>query len=141
MNFLESIIEEIKRDSSGVLFLHDWIGDEERTVSQDGAEARANVCLHTKQPDGKEGCPLNSHPNWWARWVRDPIANAIRKELEIKEKMKLRLAEEEHLHMCSACGCNLRLKPWAPTKHIKKHTRPQDLAKMPHYCWIRKEIM
>jgi len=126
-----NIIEEIKQDSAGLLFLRDWLGDDGKTVTPDVAEDRAKVCL---------GCPQNSHPNWWERLLKDPIANAIRRELEIKNKMNIHLHEEENLHMCRICGCATRLKVWAPLAHIKDHTTPQSLEKMPPHCWIKNEL-
>lgn len=144
-----NIIEEIKQDSAGLLFLKDWLGDGTSPVEFAVAQSRANVCLHTKVPTGyqtasgpeeKEGCPLNRHPNWWERWLSDPIANAIRRQLEIKQRMDLSLPEESNLNMCQPCGCCLKLKVWAPTEHLKRHTSPQVMEKLPNYCWLKKEV-
>lgn len=132
---INDILTEIKNDIAGAMFLKDWLGEDGQTVTQDVAESRANVCRTGN--DGKK-CPHNSHPDWWSRWFKDPIAHAIRRELEIKERIQIKLADEESVNMCGACGCCIRLKVWAPDQHIKDRTTPQSLIKMPPYCWIRK---
>ncbi len=138
MNILQHFQEQLKEDVEAALFIKDWIGEGAEVVSQQEAESRAHVCR-----TGNEGkpCERNSNPNWWEKWYRDPIANAIRRELEIKNRLNIRLADESTVHMCSACGCALRIKVWAPPKYIKERTTPQAIEKMPAWCWMRREAL
>lgn len=130
-----SLIEKIRNDIEGAAILRDWLGDGS-PVHPIVAEARASRCT-----TGNNGnpCPMNVEPNWWDR-VKNDIAEWIRYELELKNRMDLKVPQEEQLSMCGACGCCLKLKVWTPIKHIKDHLAPEKLAKTPTYCWMRAEI-
>jgi len=130
-----SLIETIKNDIEGAAILRDWLGDGD-PVHPMVAEARAQRC--TTGNEGKP-CPLNIEANWWDR-VKSTIADWIRYELELKNKMELKVPQEDALGMCKACGCCLRLKVWTPIKHIKDHITPAQLKTTPGFCWIRAEI-
>lgn len=129
-------VEEIKNGISGVAALHDWLGDSGQPVSKMVAEFRSHRCV---TGDNGSPCPLNKEPNWWDR-IKGVIADWIKKELEIKNDMNLQVSNEDQINMCAACGCCLRLKVWVPTEHVRKHTTKAQLAKMPAYCWIKKEL-
>lgn len=132
-----NVVEEIKNDMNGLSLIDDWLGDRGVPVAPILANFRAQRCIHGN--DGKP-CPRNVEPNWWDR-VKSMIAETIRLELEIKNRLNMHTDEEESLNMCGACGCCMKLKVWTPIEHIKNHTSKEQLAKMPeHYCWIRKEL-
>jgi hypothetical protein len=121
---------------TGAAALADWLGEGGVPVHPMLADFRAQRC--TLGNNGK-ACPNNKEPNWWGR-VKHTIADWIRKELELKENLKLEVSVEQELHMCSACGCCLRLKVWTPAKHLREHTTQETLDKMPAYCWFKKEL-
>lgn len=131
-----NIVQEIKNDLNGVDLLADWLGTGE-PVHQMVAEFRSARCVA-----GDEGkpCPMNIAPNWWDT-VKSSIAEWIRHELELKNKLELRVAQEENLHMCKACGCCLRLKVWVPATHLHDHIPKKQLQQTPSYCWMRKELL
>lgn len=110
--------------------LYDWIGDG-KTVTQTHADARASVCMV---------CPKNVEALWWEKMIKDPIAEVIRHQLEIKNGMQLHADGEAFLSMCSCCGCAVSLKVWVPIDHIKAHTAQDVYTKFPAFCWIRNEI-
>jgi hypothetical protein len=124
-------------DINGVEALADWLGDAGVPVDPLVAEFRAARCV-----SGKNGqpCPLNRSPNWWEK-VKHVVADWIKMELELKNNMKLEVTCEQRLHMCKASGCCLRLKVWAPAKHLKTHISRETLDKTPDYCWMRKELL
>ena len=107
-----------------------WLGAGGQPVSIEKAEHRASFCV---------GCPLNTHGKWWEN-AKTPIAAMIRKILALKAHQKLSVSQEEQLFMCSACGCALRLKVFAPIKHISDNLTPEMLDKLDENCWIRKEL-
>lgn len=131
------ILDELRNDVEGIRLLSDWIGDGGEPVTQMRAEHRAYACTH-----GDDGypCEFNIEPNWWERHIKEPIAETIRGELELKQRLHLKVSGEETLGMCRHCGCCLRLKIWTPIKHVKKHTTAEMLAKYPSWCWQKKEI-
>ena len=130
------ILDEIKQDMTGAALLRDWLGDDGIPVNEMIAEFRAQRCIMGN--DG-EPCPLNSHENWWDK-VKHAVADWIRAQLSLKHKMNISLADDPHLHMCSACGCCLKLKVWVPNKHLRDHTSKEVLDKTVSYCWMRKEL-
>lgn len=129
-------ITEIKNDITGAMALADWLGDNGEPVTRMLAEFRAHRCVMGN--DGRP-CPKNGEANWWDK-VKHVIADWIRRELEVKAQMQLKVSHEESLGMCKACGCCLRLKIWAPRVHLAKHTTPKQLAEMPDYCWMKREL-
>lgn len=128
--------QEIANDLNAIAALNDWLGDGGRPVHPILAEMRAERCVA-----GNDGapCPRNKEPNWWDR-VKSVIAEWIRAELVIKNRMALSVSHEDGLNMCAACGCCLKLKVWVPRHHVRAHTKPEHLEKMPSYCWIKKEL-
>ncbi len=119
--------------------LRDWIGNDGIPIEQEKAESRAAICLH---------CPANSPARWWEK-AANMIADAIRKQLEVKNKMGLRLSTEDKVGMCRACGCCIRLKVWVPIEHIRAHVTSRDRegfqnasANHPRglRCWIENEL-
>lgn len=131
-----SIYEEIKKTAVGMALIKDWLG-EGGHVSQAVADHRSLACLRGG-PDGTE-CPHNKAPKWW-EFAKGEIAETIRRQLEVKEKVRLSTPFEDKLHMCSVCGCCLKLKIHTPIKHIKNHMKAEVFEKLPVFCWQRTEI-
>ncbi len=124
------ILEEIKSDSAALMLVKDWLGDGE-SVRKHTAENRASVCVE---------CKFNVAPNWWDHHVKEPIAETIKKELELKSRMKMDTEFDEHLSMCKICGCCNRLKIWAETHDIRDHMPKGQLEKYPVWCWVPSDI-
>lgn len=135
--FRMNVLQEIKNDLDGAQLLGDWLGDEGHPVSQMVAEARSKRCTR----GGKDGapCPKNVAPKWWET-TKGAVAEWIRGELALKHAMELKVSEEDNLHMCSACGCAMRLKVWVPTEHLKRHTSQKVINMTPDFCWMRSEL-
>ncbi len=129
-----SVFNEIK---TGASVLRDWFGDGLNPVGSAVANTRALVCL--KGNDGLE-CPHLKAPNWWDEQIKNPAADAIKKQLEAKSHLKLETALDQHPRMCGVCGCCASLKVWTPLKHIAAHTSEETTKKFPAFCWIRQEI-
>ena len=131
-----NLLDEIRKTVDGAQTLKDWIGDGV-PVRQEHANGRAMACLA-----GNNGlpCPHNKAPKWWERFFKDPVAGFIRRQLEVKNRMKLTTPHDESIHMCSICGCCLTLKVWTPIGHIKAHTPNHLLGQFPIYCWQRREM-
>lgn len=131
-----NVFESIRADLEGAKLLADWLGDGGVPVHPIKAELRARACT-----EGNNGqpCPLNTAPDWWDR-VKSTIADWIRSELELKNRLELSTHHDPKLHMCSACGCCLKLKIWCPPERLRQVINQPMLEKTPSYCWMRKEI-
>lgn len=116
------LVSRLKNDLRGVAILNDWLGEGGSPVDHDRAERRANTCA---------GCP-NNRPV--TKRIENTVAEAIRKQEEVRHSVELRTSHDSNLHNCQACGCYLKLKVWVPLKHI-----PDESDKFPPFCWIRTE--
>lgn len=123
---LAKALDEIGRDVTGAAILAEWLGAKGEPVTAHLAEKRAKICLN---------CPKNKPGNWWDRNVKDPIANAIRRHVGVKNKLGLTVEREALLGTCKVCGCNLPLAVWVPVVHILHQSPPEELAKFPGWCW------
>lgn len=131
-----NIVEEIRNDINGAAALTDWLGDLD-PVHEMVALFRAERCV---QANNGEPCPWNVEPNWWERHAKHPVAQFIRKEMELKTGMNLRTGYDDKLHMCKLCGCALQLKVWVPMRHLEGRTNKDKFAKAPTWCWVKKEM-
>ena len=109
--------------------LLDWLGSGGQPVSPELAEKRASICA---------SCPLNVQPGWWEKNLKEPIAQAIVRTLELKHSMKITTSLDGKLAMCQGCGCVNSLHVHAPLSHIIGHTKMQTMARFDPQCWILK---
>lgn len=109
--------------------LTNWLGDGGTPVPHELAEKRAAICV---------SCPLNVAPDWLEKNLKEPIAQAIIKTLEIKNAMKIETSHDDKLAICSACGCVGKLHVHSPLLHILQHTQMQTMARFEPNCWILK---
>lgn len=110
--------------------LTSWLNDGAPLVSPELAQKRGEICSN---------CPLNVEPNWAEKISKLPVADAIKKLMEIKHDLKIGVPAERELSVCKACGCVLRLKIHEPIDYITKHTDPTTIQKFDPACWITKE--
>jgi hypothetical protein len=131
-----NLLAEIRETKQGIETLSDWLGKGLMHVSQETADHRSLSCI---QSDTGEPCPHNKAPHWW-ECHKGAIADAIKAQIEIKEKIRLKTTFDDSLHMCAICGCCLKLKVWVPIDTVADHTAPDHMQKYPSFCWQRKGI-
>ena len=119
-----NLIERAKQITDGVAVLTDWLGSGGHTVEPSLAQKRADIC---------KGCAMNS--NSFA--IVEVVANAIKRQLEVKNHLDLRVKGEKSLHICQGCGCAVRLKIWLPIEKIKPE--PEERQKFDPACWLLSE--
>ncbi len=100
-----------------------WLGDGGVPVPPIQSQARADVCLK---------CPKNVEKPI-QELLTEPVALIVRRQIELKNKLKLRVEGEKSLHVCDACNCVLKLKVHTPLKFILENTETNNLD--PN-CWI-----
>jgi hypothetical protein len=121
-----SAAARVRNVAAGVGILLDWLGGGGEAVDLPVADARAKVCAD---------CPLNQ-PKDFLAFFTDPVAEKIRKQISIKNEMELATQYDERLHVCTGCGCSLKLKVWCPGEHIAKHTSAEVKGKLDARCWV-----
>ena len=116
-----NIIERIVAYKDGMKIIREWIGQGSEVVPQEEAQRRADICIQ---------CPKNV--GGWM--IIDRVADAIRRQTELKNHLNLRVDNEDKVKTCSACGCNSRLKLWIPLKNIEPEE--SERAKFDPKCWL-----
>lgn len=131
-----NLFDEFKNDVAGLQTLSDWLGEGGIPVEPTTSAVRALACT-----SGNEGraCPHNRSPNFLES-AKGEIADQIRKQLEIKHRLKISTPLDHSLFMCDVCGCHLPLKVQTPLKHLAAHTEEKKLSQFPGYCWLRIEV-
>jgi hypothetical protein len=108
--------------------LTSWLEDGGPVVTPELAQARGRICAK---------CPLNVTGDWWEKISKQPVADVIKKWLEIKNEMKIGVPVEKEVGICRACGCVLRIKIWEPLDYITQHTDPETMSKFVPNCWTK----
>ena len=125
----EGLVAGVKRAAIGIKVLLDWLGDSASTVPTEAATARAAVCVECPQ---NKGGPFENI-------LHRSAAELVRKQLEVRTQMKLSTPHDASLNVCAACKCPLKLKVYAPLKHILEGLLPEYREKLDPNCWITKE--
>lgn len=115
--------------ADGAATLAEWLGEGATPVTQELAQARANVCL---------SCPANARKTMWS-WLSVPVANTVLSWMKHKSQLKLEVKGEESLGTCSACLCSIPVKIWCPLTHIRSHMDNRVLEQLPDKCWVKTE--
>ena len=111
-----NLFDRVASIDRGVEVISDWLGDGGVTVDKTKAQARANICL--KCPQNRSGSKIIAC-----------VAEAIKKHVEVKNKLGLRVTGEKSLNECSVCLCCLRLKVWVPIEVIRRHMMDDEEKK------------
>lgn len=119
----------VKRVAAGIGVFIDWVGEGAVPVAVEVAERRAGICAT---------CPQNNGGDFKAYFTQ-PIADKIKKQLEIKTDLELKTSYDPKLTVCSACDCPLQLKVFVPLQHILKYTSEEVKARLDKRCWITAE--
>lgn len=125
-----STLRKLENLATGAAILAEWLGAGGEPVSQQEAEARAEVCRY---------CDQNHQAQWWEKAVT-LAAVQIRQIIEVKNKLKVRTSNDQFLGNCQVCNCCNLLSVHAPIEFIAQHTTPEQLARFPKSCWKPHEI-
>jgi hypothetical protein len=77
-------------------------------------------------------------PNGWS--FVGSVASAIKKQVELKNKLNMRVLGEKQLLKCQGCGCVLRLKVFVPIETLSQHLDENDLKEFDPRCWVTAEM-
>ena len=119
-----NLTEKAKQFRDGILVLSEWLGSGARTVEPLLAQERANVCLK---------CPMNIPVGKLA----STVAMAVKRQVELKNKLHLRVNGEKSLMQCRGCGCVLKLKVHVPIENLGLDEN--ELQRYPEWCWMKRE--
>lgn len=114
--------EDVKR---GTATLVDWFFHGKKKADKPLAEERARICSSCFANKDAEGC--SSCSGGALREIADKIVGGDS------------TAHDGFLKACSFCGCSTRAKIWLPLDVLLRHTETEQLARLPDYCWMRKE--
>lgn len=128
---LASAAARAKELVAGAKTLTEWLDSGEPPVSSELSTHRAIVCTQ---------CPKNEVGDF-TRWFTVPAAELIRRKVEKAQQRKMTTPRDELLHVCTACGCPLRLKVHVPIEWIRKRETPEVIEKLKagNNCWVINE--
>lgn len=115
----------IQQAVAGIGLVADFLGPRLAPVEHELAEARAAVCVT---------CP-NNQPSAMAELAGE----GLKLLMEARSQMKLHTSHDEKLHACTACRCNLRLKPHVELDYVLQRLTPDQRARLVPNCWILVE--
>jgi hypothetical protein len=120
-----NLLESARKLVGGAEVIQEWLGSGAITVSPELAQKRAAICI---------SCPKNIHGGI----ISEPLAKAVRRQVEIKNKLNLRVSGEKSLGRCAACSCESKLKIWLPLRNILPE--PEERANFEqNHCWLLAE--
>lgn len=119
-----NLLDRAKKLAEGAQIISEWLGSGAVTVLPNMAQRRANTCI---------ACPMNIKGGV----VTEAVALAVKRQVELKNKLNLRVDGEKKLGRCSACLCESRLKIWIPLQRILPDA--DELPKFSENCWLRNE--
>jgi len=119
-------VDHVGKTAAGIRLVVDWLGSGLVPVPKAEAEQRAAICVT---------CPQNQTGDLWQR-LDAKAADGLKRLISIKADMTLETTQDAKLKTCVACDCDLKLKVWAPMKHILENTTPEVMAQLDPRCWI-----
>jgi hypothetical protein len=117
-----NLLDTARQFGVGAAEITEWLGSGGEIVSRELAQERAEICLECKKnvPTGV---------------LKESIAVAVKKALDVKNRMQLRVAGEKKLGECKCCGCVLRLLVWYPQRKIQPYLTAGEIENTPGHCW------
>ena len=120
-----NLLEQAKSIPHGIQSIREWLGAGGVAVDNATAQERADICIK---------CDKNVHGNP----ITTAAALAVRRHLEIKNKIGLRVNGEKSLGQCDVCHCVLRLLIHEPQENVKSQMTADEISNTPKHCWKLK---
>lgn len=117
-----SLLEQARHIPHGLKVIAEWLGSGGEVVDKETAQARANICLE---------CPQNAQGSG----VTTAVAGAIKRHLEVKNKLGLRVDGSKKLKTCQSCGCVLNLLIWQKQEKVESELNDTEKENLPAFCW------
>lgn len=115
---------------SGAAIWKEMFGAEGATVARPLAESRAPVCV---------GCPENDKQTGLINLFTAALAGQLNALFELMKGKGLSTSKDDQLGVCKICLCPLKSKVHASLDVILKNMKPETVARLPEWCWIRTE--
>jgi hypothetical protein len=121
----EAVNKALKQGVEFFALKEAWLGAGGKPVPLEDAERRAHICIQ---------CPYHDTSTGLFEGLKKNIASTVRRQLEVRSKMKLEVSVESQLHLCGVCGCVLKLLVHVPEDILVEHLKT-DSHEYPSYCW------
>lgn len=122
---MSKLLERAKQIKHGVESITDWLGSGGSVCEKQDAQERANICL---------GCDENK----LGMAVSTPVQAAVKRILEVKNRLSLHVSGEKRLGRCKICTCELKLQIWQPQPQVKAELTDEEKENLPAHCWKLK---
>lgn len=117
--------------SQFVDFLKEWVNSGGQLVDQNTANTRAEICAgchnNLASTEVRKTCCGGGAASNAALWVA--------RHMIIQNKTT---PMDKQLLVCGLCGCDLKIKVWAPLQALKQ--TKEDANAWPTFCWCKKVL-
>lgn len=120
----------LKRAASGTAVVIDWLGAGGIPVAQELAEKRAATCV---------ACTYNQPGDWYVTAPAELLKKSVEtwKSVTGKTDVKFETVQGDKLKSCQVCRCLMALKVFVGLDHILSKTKPDVMAELPEWCWVK----
>ena len=146
-NFVEMEANSIQKKTSSGMFdrvanaagtiktalaiYRDLFGPDGKVVAKDEAERRATICV---------ACPKNDTAGGLKKYLVEKAAKEIMGVFSMLKSKNATTSFDDKLGVCQACECPMRAKVHVESHVLKKHIKPDQIAKLDTNCWIPPAI-
>lgn len=109
----------------------DLFGPDGKVVAKEEAERRASIC---------SVCPRNDLAGGLTKYFLKEAASEIMMVAGMLKKRNVSTSLDDKLGVCQICLCPLGAKIHVESDILKKHIKPDEIAKLPANCWIPPAI-
>lgn len=120
-----NLFERARQIKHGVESITDWLGSGGSVCEKQEAQERANICLSCDE-------------NKLGMSVSTPVQAAVKRILEVKNRLSLRVSGEKRLGRCKICTCELKLQIWQPQSQVQAELGSTEKEFLPAHCWKLK---
>lgn len=123
-----NVAEKVK--TAAAIYL-DLFGPDGKIVAKEEAERRAAVCVV---------CPKNDVTGGLTKYFLKESASEIMLVAGMLKDRDATTSLDDKLGVCQACECPMRAKVHVEAHVLKKHLKPDQIAKLDPNCWIPDAI-
>lgn len=116
---------------TAVAIYRDLFGPDGKVVAKQEAERRAAICVD---------CPKHDTAGGLKKYFVEKAARELMYVFGMLKDMDVTTSLDDKLGICEICECPMRAKIWVENHVLKKHLKPEQIAKLPPNCWIPEAI-
>lgn len=126
-----SVRNAVAKAKTAAAIYSDLFGPDGKVVAKEEAERRAAICVE---------CPRHDTTGGLAKYLVKEAAAEIMAVFGILKNKDVTTSLDDKLGVCEICECPMRAKVHVSNEILKKHIKPDQIAKLHEKCWIPAAI-